>query len=151
GNGFLILDHVMKWEILCSFIVTVGEMQHRLETCVEYANSRHQFGKPIGSFQSVANKLVGMKIGVETARLWLYRTARKLMDRQDVTSDVAISKLLTSEANLESAIAAVQIFGGNGYMTEFGLEKDLQRGGRHDLLGHLRHPTQPHRNHDGSL
>jgi alkylation response protein AidB-like acyl-CoA dehydrogenase len=126
GGGFLLLDHVMKWEILCSFIVNVGEMQHRLGQCVEYAKTRIQFGKPIGAFQQIANKIVDMKIKVETARKWLYDTAAKLAAGENVTVDIAISKLLTSESNVASALAAVQIFGGNGYMSEYGLEKDLR-------------------------
>lgn len=126
GSGFLILDYVMKWEILCSFMINVGEMQHRLERCIEYAKTRTQFGQPIGSFQSVANKIVDMKIGVETARKWLYETAWRFSKRENVTTDIAMSKLLTSESNVASAMAAVQIFGGNGYMTEYGLEKDLR-------------------------
>lgn len=126
GKGFFILDHVMKWEILCSFIIHVGEMQHRFERCVEYAKTRRQFGKPIASFQAVANKIVDMKIRLETSRKWLYDTAERLMAGQNVTTDIAISKLLTSESDVAGALAAVQIFGGNGYMAEYGLEKDLR-------------------------
>jgi alkylation response protein AidB-like acyl-CoA dehydrogenase len=126
GAGFLILDHVMKWEILCSFIVNVGEMQHRLERCREHARTRSQFGRPIGSFQAIAHKIVDMEIGVRTARKWLYDTAERLNANENVTIDVAISKLLASEANVASALAAVQIFGGSGYMTAYGLEKDLR-------------------------
>lgn len=126
GAGFLVLDHVMKWEILCSFVVNAGEMRHRLDRCIEYARGRQQFGRPIGSFQSIANRIVDMKIGVETARRWLYGTAQRLAAGENVTADVAISKLLTSEANVSSALAAVQIFGGNGYMTESGIEKELR-------------------------
>jgi alkylation response protein AidB-like acyl-CoA dehydrogenase len=126
GAGFLILNHVMKWEILCSFVINVGEMQHRLERCIDYARTRVQFGQTIGSYQSVSNKIVEMKIGVETARKWLYDTAEKLLLDEDVTNDVAISKLVASENNVSSALAAVQIFGGYGYTTEYGLEKDLR-------------------------
>ncbi|MGH8895567.1 MAG: acyl-CoA dehydrogenase family protein [Egibacteraceae bacterium] len=126
GSGFFVLDVIMKWEILCSFIISVGEMQHRLERCLEYAKKRTQFGQPIGSFQAVAGKIVEMKIGVETARRWLYETARRFANGENVTIDIAISKLLASESNVASAMAAVQIFGGNGYMTEYGLEKDLR-------------------------
>jgi alkylation response protein AidB-like acyl-CoA dehydrogenase len=126
GGGFLVLDHVMKREILCSFVVNVGEMQHQLDRCVEYARTRTQFGQPIGSFQAIANKIVDMKIRVETARKWLYDTARKLQDGENVTVDIAISKLLTSEGYVASSLAAVQIFGGNGYMAEYGVEKDLR-------------------------
>jgi alkylation response protein AidB-like acyl-CoA dehydrogenase len=126
GSGFLVLDHVMKWEILCSFVVTVGGMQHRLERCVAHARTRIQFGKPIGSFQSVSNKLVDMKIGVETSRKWLYDTAERFSRNMNITVDLAISKLVASESNVASAMAAVQIFGGRGYLTEYGLEKDLR-------------------------
>jgi alkylation response protein AidB-like acyl-CoA dehydrogenase len=126
GGGFLLLDHVMKWEILCSFIVNVGEMQHRMGQCLEYAKTRIAFGKPIGAFQQVANKIVDMKVKVDTARKWLYDTAVRFAAGENVTVDIAISKLLTSESNVASALAAVQIFGGNGYMSEYGLEKDLR-------------------------
>ncbi|MEU7398818.1 acyl-CoA dehydrogenase family protein [Streptomyces albogriseolus] len=126
GGGFLVLDHVMKWEILCSFAVTAGEMSHRLARCVEHARTRSQFGRTIGSFQAVSHRIVDMRIGVETARRWLYGTAEKLVAGENVTEDVAIAKLVTSEANVASALSAVQIFGGNGYMTEYGIERQLR-------------------------
>jgi alkylation response protein AidB-like acyl-CoA dehydrogenase len=126
GGGFLVLDHVMKREILFTFIVNVGEMQHRLDRCLDYARTRTQFGKPIGSYQSVANKMVDMKIRLETARKWLYDTAERLAGGANVTVDIAIAKLLTSESNVASSLAAVQIFGGHGYLAEYGLEKDVR-------------------------
>jgi alkylation response protein AidB-like acyl-CoA dehydrogenase len=126
GSGFLVLDHVMKWEILCSFIVNVGEMQHRLERCVDYARTRTAFDAPIGSYQSVANRIVEMRIATDTARKWLYDTGSRLQDGQNVTTDIAISKLVASEANLASALAAVAVFGGNGYTTEYGIEVDVR-------------------------
>lgn len=126
GGGFIILDYVMKREVLFSFIVNVGEMQHRLDRCVEYAQSRVQFGKSIGSFQSIANRIVDMKIKLETSRKWLYDTGERLMAGENVTVDLAIAKLLTSESNVESSLSAVQIFGGHGYMAEHGLEKDVR-------------------------
>ncbi|MGW3350101.1 acyl-CoA dehydrogenase family protein [Nonomuraea rubra] len=126
GMGFAILDHVMRWEILCSFIVQVGAMQHRLDRCVEHATRRRQFGRPIGSFQMIADRIVDMKIGVETSRRWLYDAAEGFVRGRDVTTDIAIAKVLASEANVKSALSAVQIFGGRGYLTETGLEKDLR-------------------------
>jgi alkylation response protein AidB-like acyl-CoA dehydrogenase len=126
GGGFLVLDHVMKREILFSFIVNVGEMRHRLDRCIEYAKTRVQFGKPIGAHQSIANRIVDMKIKLETSRKWLYDTGERLMAGEDVTVDLAIAKLLTSESNVESSLSAVQIFGGHGYMAETGLEKDVR-------------------------
>ncbi|WP_367136337.1 acyl-CoA dehydrogenase family protein [Saccharothrix sp. HUAS TT1] len=126
GSGFLVLDYVMKREILYSFVINVGEMQRRLEQVVDYAKNRAQFGSTIGRFQSVQNLVVDMKVGTETARLWLYHTAQKLQSNKDTTIDVAISKLVASEAAVASAMNAVQVFGGYGYMAEYGLEKDLR-------------------------
>ena len=126
GSGFLVLDHVMKREILYSFVINVGEMQHRLERTIDYAKNRVQFGSPIGSYQSVANRIVEMQIGVESSRRWLYDTAVKLGSGKDSTVDIAISKLVTSEAAVASALNAVQVHGGYGYMTEYGLEKDVR-------------------------
>ncbi|MFD2765548.1 acyl-CoA dehydrogenase family protein [Micromonospora eburnea] len=124
--GFLVMDHVMKWEILCSFVINVGEMQHRLERSVEYARSRTQFGQKIGSFQSVSNRLADMHIAVESSRKWLYDTAQRYSNGENVTIDIAASKLITSENNVAVALAAVQLFGGYGYTSEYGLEKDLR-------------------------
>ncbi|MER5466687.1 acyl-CoA dehydrogenase family protein [Streptomyces sp. NPDC002668] len=126
GGGFLVLDHVMRWEILCSFIINAGEMRDRVNRCVEYAKNRTQFGQPIGSYQAVSHKIVDMEIGVESARQWLYGTAEKMAAGENVSRDIAMAKLVTSEANLASALSAVQIFGGNGYMAEYGIEKELR-------------------------
>jgi alkylation response protein AidB-like acyl-CoA dehydrogenase len=126
GKGFLVLDHVMKWEILCCFTISLGTMQFRLERCVEFVRSRIQFGSPIGSYQLVSSKIVDMKIGAENARKWLFGSAEKFLAGEDVTTDIAVAKLITSEANLKSASDAVQIFGGRGYLTETGMEKDLR-------------------------
>jgi alkylation response protein AidB-like acyl-CoA dehydrogenase len=126
GLGFSILDFVMKWEILCSFIVSVGEMQRRLEKCVEYARTRKQFGHALGSFQAISHKLVDMRVGVELARAWLYRTAERVQRNESASVDVAIAKLIASEQNVSSALNAVQIFGGYGYMRESGIEKDVR-------------------------
>jgi alkylation response protein AidB-like acyl-CoA dehydrogenase len=126
GAGFLVLDYVMKREILYGFIINVGEMQYRLEAAIDQAKNRRQFGNPIGSNQAVQNRIVDMAIGVETSRRWLYDTGQKVAAGSESTVDVAISKLIASEASLSSALNAVQIFGGYGYMTEYGFEKDVR-------------------------
>ncbi|MEU1782077.1 acyl-CoA dehydrogenase family protein [Streptomyces abikoensis] len=126
GTGFVVFDHVMKWEVLCSFVVNVGEMRARLERVVDYARTREQFGRPIGSHQAVAHRIARMRVATDTARTALYEAARKVEAGEDATVEVATAKLLASEGNLASAVAAVQTFGGYGYMAEYGLEQDLR-------------------------
>ncbi|MFG2813321.1 acyl-CoA dehydrogenase family protein [Streptomyces sp. NPDC048410] len=126
GSGFLVLDEVMKWEILCGFAATLGEMCHRLERCVDQVRDRVQFGVNIGSHQAISHRVVDMRMDVETSRKWLYDTAEKFTEKQGIATDLAITKLVVSEANVRSALAAVQIFGGAGYSTEYGIEKELR-------------------------
>jgi alkylation response protein AidB-like acyl-CoA dehydrogenase len=126
GAGFLILDHIMKREILLSFSITLGEMTHRLERCVRQARTRTQFGQPIGAYQAVSHKIADMKIAVETARKWLYDTGAKVEAGEDASIDVAATKTVVSEANLRTALDAVQIFGGSGYLTATGVEADVR-------------------------
>jgi alkylation response protein AidB-like acyl-CoA dehydrogenase len=101
-------------------------MEHRLERCINYARTRTQFGAPIGSYQAISHKIADMKVGVELARKCLFDAADAVTHTREATIDVAIAKLVASEHNLASASAAVQIFGGNGYMVEYGLEKDVR-------------------------
>lgn len=126
GSGFVVFDHVMKWEILCSFVVNVGEMQRRLESAIHYAKGRKQFGQRIGSFQAVSHRIVDMRIAVDTARRALYDAALRLAAGEDCSVDIAIAKIVTSEGNLNSAIAAVKTFGGYGVMTEYGIEQGVR-------------------------
>jgi alkylation response protein AidB-like acyl-CoA dehydrogenase len=126
GAGFFVLDHVMKWEILLSFVTSVGAMGRRLARCIEHARGREQFGRPLGAFQAVSHKVVDMKIAVETSRRWLFDAAAKLLAGQDASTEIAIAKLVTSEANVKTALDAVQIFGASGYATSGGLEAGLR-------------------------
>ncbi len=126
GAGFFILEHVMNYEILCIFTMMAGEMQERLERCIKYAKTRQAFGQPIGANQYIAGKIVDMKIGLENSRKHLYDTARRFARGRSVTTEISMAKLITSEANVASALSAIQIFGARGYSREYGLEKGLR-------------------------
>ncbi|PPF66085.1 acyl-CoA dehydrogenase [Rathayibacter tritici] len=126
GGGFLILDHVMEREILFSFTVNVGEMQRRLDRVVAWCRDRRQYGSPIGTYQAVSHKVVDMRIAVDTARMWLHAAAEKLDAGVSAATEISIAKLVTSRGNLQSSLDAIQIFGGRGFLTEQGIERDLR-------------------------
>jgi alkylation response protein AidB-like acyl-CoA dehydrogenase len=126
GNGAAIFDDAIEWERSCILASLIGGMERQLETCIAYARERQQFNTPIGKFQSVANKIVDMKVRMETARLILYRLAWLRQTRGKATMDAAIAKLYLSESWVKSCLDAVQIHGGYGYTTEFELERDLR-------------------------
>jgi alkylation response protein AidB-like acyl-CoA dehydrogenase len=126
GNGAAIFDDAIEWERSCILASLIGGMERQIETCIEHANTRRQFNKPIGKFQSVANKIVDMKVRLETARLILYRLAWLKQTQGKATMEAAIAKLYLSEAWVKSCLDAIQIHGGYGYTTEFELERDLR-------------------------
>lgn len=130
GNGGTIFKHSMGWERACILASHVGAMQRQLERCVEYAQSRQQFGQPIGKFQAVSSMIVDMRLRLETARLLLYRAGWLRARGEDAVEEVALAKLYLSESFVESSLQAIQIHGGYGYATEFAVERDLR-----DALG----------------
>ena len=123
GQGFSIFNYVMKWEVLCSFIINVGEMEQLLFRCIEYSKTRKQYGEPICKYQAVSHKIADMKISLETAKAMLYKAAFGFQKGTNITVDLAIAKVVTSENFVKSALDALQIFGGHGYMEETGIEK----------------------------
>ena len=126
GQGHAIFNHSMAWERTCILASQLGGMEHQLDTCLRYVKERVQFGKPIGDFQLVASRIVDMKLRLETSRLLLYRAAWKQSVGEDITMDAAMVKLYLSECAVQSALDAIQVHGGYGYMADFGVERDLR-------------------------
>ena len=126
GNGGTIFKHSMGWERSCILASNVGAMQRQLETCVEYAKTRHQFGQPIGKNQSVSSMIVDMKLRLETSRLLLYHAGWLRAQGREAVEEVALAKLHLSECFVQSSLQAIQIHGGYGYSTEFEIERDLR-------------------------
>jgi alkylation response protein AidB-like acyl-CoA dehydrogenase len=126
GSGALLFNESMIWERGCLFAYYVGAMERVLQRCVDHARTRSQFGHKLGSYQSIANRIVDMKLRLETSRLLLYRAG--LLHRQGKRCDeaVALSKLHISEAAVASGLDAIQIFGGAGIVVEAGIDALLR-------------------------
>jgi alkylation response protein AidB-like acyl-CoA dehydrogenase len=95
-----------------------GAAQGCLEEALRYAKSRNVFGRPIGSNQHIAFKLSRMQARVHAARLAYYDAAFKLMAGAPFKMEASIAKLLGSEAAMDNARDATQIFGGYGFLNE---------------------------------
>jgi alkylation response protein AidB-like acyl-CoA dehydrogenase len=126
GRGALIFNDSMDWERGFLLATCLGSMERQLETCLSYVQGRKQFGKPVGEFQSVANRLVDMKMRLEAARLLVYRLAWARQQDKATAADAAMAKLFLSESWVQSCLDAVQVHGGYGYMTEYEVERDLR-------------------------
>ncbi len=126
AQGAAIFNHSMAWERSCILGSTVGAMERQLESCLDYAKTRRQFGTPIGNFQLVAGKIAEMKVRLETARLLLYRAAWAHSRGDDNAMEGAIAKMYISEASVQSALDAIQLHGGYGYMRGLPCERELR-------------------------
>jgi L-prolyl-PCP dehydrogenase len=126
GGGATVFGSAMEWERGCLLASYIGAMERQLETCIEYATTRRQFNRPIGKFQSVANKIVDMKVRLETSRLMLYKVGWLKTSDQGAVLDSAIAKLHLSECWVQSCLDAIQIHGGQGYVAGFEFERDLR-------------------------
>lgn len=117
GAGLLILDQVMKREILLAFAGNIGEMEQLVSRSVRYVNDRVQFGASIGSNQLVADRVVQTQIAIELGGALLESITGRLDGFEDLTIPIAAAKVFISEANVDSALNAIRVHGGNGYLT----------------------------------
>ena len=126
GDGSAIFQNSAEWERAFIFAGVVGAMARQLSDCVAYAGERRVFGADIGSFQSVSNRLADMRVRLETSRLLLYRLAEMKDAGEPCVLESAVSKLHISEAFAASSMDAIRTFGGKGYLSEAGIERDLR-------------------------
>jgi alkylation response protein AidB-like acyl-CoA dehydrogenase len=126
GQGFTILDYVMRWEILCVFAIQLGEMRRQLERSVAYAKDRQQFGKPIASYQAISHRIADMHLRLQSARNWLSRMVIALEGGGQATLEFSSAKLAISEAHVANSLDAITLHGGAGYMAETGIESHLR-------------------------
>lgn len=104
----------------------VGIAQGAFEAALEYAKTRKQFGKTIGSFQAISFKLADMKTSIEAARLLTYQAAWKKDEGLAFSLDSAMSKLFAGDMAMKVTVEAVQIFGGYGYTKEYPVERFMR-------------------------
>ena len=126
GRGVEVFDCSMEWERGCILASCLGVMRRQLEECIKHARTRKQFGRPIGKNQSVANKIVDMKVRLETSRALVRRIGELKDENRPAMLESAMAKLHVSQCFVQSSLDAVQIFGGYGYMTEQQVERDLR-------------------------
>jgi alkylation response protein AidB-like acyl-CoA dehydrogenase len=126
GRGAGVFECAMEWERGCILATCLGVMRRQLEQAIRHAQSRKQFGKPIGKYQSVANRIVDLRLRLDTCRPLIYRIGRLKDAGKTAQLEAAIAKLYVSECFVKSCLDVIQIFGGYGYMKEQGIERDLR-------------------------
>jgi alkylation response protein AidB-like acyl-CoA dehydrogenase len=104
--------------------MSLGIIDRCLELSIAYAKSRVQFGRPIGEFQLIQEKIAGMEVARMNVQNLVFRHIELVANGKRMTlAEASAMKLYSARAAMEVALEAVQLFGGNGYMAEYQVEQ----------------------------
>jgi butyryl-CoA dehydrogenase/short/branched chain acyl-CoA dehydrogenase len=123
GKGYKIAIETLNEGRIGIGAQMVGLAQGALDCAIRYAKERQQFGRPIAEFQAVQHLLAGLAARIHAARLVVYNAARLRDAGHPFMTEAAMAKLLASEIAEQTASAAVEVYGGNGYTHEYPVEK----------------------------
>ena len=123
GQGFRIALATLDGGRIGIAAQALGIAQAALDKSVQYAKERKQFGKTIGSFGALQEKIALMGTNVEASRLLIHKAAVLKDAHKPYTKAAAMAKSFASQTAMDAAIDCVQIFGGYGYMQEYGVER----------------------------
>ncbi len=119
GKGVNVLMSGLDYERAVLAGGPLGLMQSCLDVVMPYVHERRQFGQPIGEFQLVQGKLADMYVEMNAAKAYVYAVA-KACDRGETTrEDAAGAVLFAAEKATKSALDAIQLLGGNGYINDY--------------------------------
>ena len=123
GQGFRIALTTLDGGRIGIAAQALGIAQAALDKSVQYAKERKQFGKTIGSFGALQEKIALMGTNVEASRLLIQKAAILKDAHKPYTKAAAMAKSFASQTAMDASIDCVQIFGGYGYMQEYGVER----------------------------
>lgn len=119
GRGYANFLRILDEGRIAIAALSVGAAQGCVDECVRYAGEREAFGRTIGGHQAIAFKIARMQVRAHTARVAYYDAAARMLAGRPFKTEASIAKLVASEAAMDNARDATQIFGGYGFMNEY--------------------------------
>jgi short/branched chain acyl-CoA dehydrogenase len=119
GRGYAQFLQILDEGRIAIAALATGLAQGCVDECVRYAGQREAFGRRLAQHQAIQFTVADMETRVHAARLARYDAAAQPMAGQRVKKESAIAKLTASNAAMDNARAATQVFGGYGFMSEF--------------------------------
>ena len=123
GKGFYHIMWELQGERLIGAAGCVAGAQACMDQTLQYAMQRTAFGRQIGKFQVTRHKLAEMATKIEAARQMVYTTAWRFNNGEYPVREISMAKLYSARVAVEVADECIQIHGGAGYMTEYGVER----------------------------
>jgi alkylation response protein AidB-like acyl-CoA dehydrogenase len=119
GRGYSQFLRILDEGRVAIGALSVGLAQGCVDECLRYIREREAFGHTLGHYQAIQFKLADMEVRAHTARLAYYHAASKMLRGEPFKKEAAIAKLVGSNAAMDNARDATQVFGGYGFMNEF--------------------------------
>lgn len=119
GRGYANFLRILDEGRIAIAALSVGAAQGCVDESVKYAKEREAFGRPIGANQAIAFKIARMEVRAHVARTAYYDAAALMLAGKPFKKQASIAKLVASEAAMDNARDATQIFGGYGFMNEY--------------------------------
>jgi alkylation response protein AidB-like acyl-CoA dehydrogenase len=126
GKGWDCVLSGLQIERVCSAAGSVGGASAAFDLALAYAKERVQFGRPIGTNQSIAHTLADLQTEIDAARTLMWRAAWLVSEGQDALREITMAKLFASEVYVKVANAGMQIFGGYGYSMEYDMQRHFR-------------------------
>ncbi len=126
GAGFKLFLQILDGGRISIGALAVGLAQAALDASIPYAQTREQFGRPIGTFEGVAFLIADMATEIEAARQMVWRAAWLKDQGRDFGLAAAEAKLFASEVSSRATNAGIQVHGGYGYIEEYRVERYLR-------------------------
>ena len=126
GFGFAFAMNVLNGGRIGIASQALGIAQGAYELALKYAQDRVAFKKPIIQHQAIAFKLADMHVQITAARMLCYKAGFEKDNGEDISHSGAMAKLFASETAMNTTIEAVQIHGGNGYVSEYHVERMMR-------------------------
>ncbi len=123
GKGFWYLMEDFQWERITLALSAVALAARALDDAIAYTREREQFGKPLQEFQVIRHHLVDLAVDIEKARQLTYRALYVLAEEGDVSILSAMAKAYAGEMARRVSDGALQVFGGNGYMMDYPVQR----------------------------
>jgi len=119
GTGYSNFLSILDEGRIAIAALATGAAQGCVDESVKYANERHSFGQPIGSYQVISFKIARMEARAHVARTAYYEAAARMLAGKPFKKEAAIAKLIASEAAMDNARDATQIHGGYGFINDY--------------------------------
>ena len=123
GDGFRIAMSVLDSGRIGIASQALGIAQAALDSSIDYASERKQFGSKISAFGAIKEKIAKMATEITSARLLTHYAATLKDEEKPFSKEAAMAKYYASDVAMSAATECVQIFGGYGYMQEYGVER----------------------------